>query len=637
MKLLIINRQNSDLEKVLESCGADITFSSFRGALFDDLSAYDSYCVFADYKSLDSRLREKLENEAERGKKIFFEAIESWGGLYCAPAVSTVRSRLIAIDSCIAGLSVGDLLDDESNLSMRPWYNLPHGMRHILVYREQIIAHEHIKNADKEELMKNSACGLFLVGENVMMSSFVLRNFNRARFAPRESWQKVIKFLAQWLTGSLPSYMPDPVLTHKTDCDLSDDAVFEKHRREAISLGIKWLERFLIDDGLGGIREGLRHSINSEGIQECAESVRTDCTGEASGAFRFYGRLYNDEKAKKIADNLESFVFGPMLVKKGLFDGMLRWTESAWQVCYQDDVSRAVLPTLYSSFYFGKNDHLDDAFRALDFLVRTTAKDGCRVSRTDAPMLSEQKIKELADAEHGLPSAHYNAYYHAALLMAYYCSKREIYLETAKKGLERIMSLYPDTCREQSETEEMCRLILPLALLFGITGEQKHRDMLYRVADDLERLKHESGGYYEWDTGYRAACSRESTGECSLLTENGDPIADLLYSVNWLPIGFAMAYGVTGDERFFGSWKEIAKFFIKSQVISNNESINGSWCRAFDMERKEIYGCPHDVGWAANCSESGWTVCEILMGLMLFDIIRTKERKSELLNKSEVK
>ena len=35
------------------------------------------------------------------------------------------------------------------------------------------------------------------------------------------------------------------------------------------------------------------------------------------------------------------------------------------------------------------------------------------------------------------------------------------------------------------------------------------------------------------------------------------------------------------------------------------------------MDMGEAYGCPHDVGWAACCSESGWTDAEILMGLML--------------------
>ena len=183
------------------------------------------------------------------------------------------------------------------------------------------------------------------------------------------------------------------------------------------------------------------------------------------------------------------------------------------------------------------------------------------------------------------------------------------------------MSLYPDTKREQSETEEQCRLILPLALLYQATGEKAHRDMLYRVTNDLLTHRHPSGGIAEWDTGYKASCSRESRGECSLLTENGDPIADLLYSTNWLPIGFAVAYHVTNDEKYHKLWRDVAAFCLKSQIHSNDPKTDGSWCRAFDMELGEAYGCPHDVGWAVRCSESGWTDAEILMGLMMPEIL----------------
>lgn len=170
------------------------------------------------------------------------------------------------------------------------------------------------------------------------------------------------------------------------------------------------------------------------------------------------------------------------------------------------------------------------------------------------------EMDRLRQEEHGLPSAHYNAYYHAALLLAGRASGKRQYTEVAQKGLERMMELYPETAREQSETEEMCRLILPLAVLYQSTGEEKHRQMLYRVAEDLQKVRHPFGGYREWDTGYRAAFSRESREECSVLTENGDPVADLLYSSNWLPMGFAFAYEATGDRWFHELWKDSVIF-----------------------------------------------------------------------------
>ena len=46
------------------------------------------------------------------------------------------------------------------------------------------------------------------------------------------------------------------------------------------------------------------------------------------------------------------------------------------------------------------------------------------------------------------------------------------------------------------------------------------------------------------------------------------------------------------------------------------------------MDLGEAYGCPHDVGWAAYCSETGWTDAEILMGLMLPEILEQNKRRT---------
>ena len=186
------------------------------------------------------------------------------------------------------------------------------------------------------------------------------------------------------------------------------------------------------------------------------------------------------------------------------------------------------------------------------------------------------------------------------------------------------MAQYPNQHRETSETEENCRLVLPLALLYEYSGKAEHLEWLTRVAKNLEQVRHPSGGYAEWDTGYTAACSRNHRGECALLADNGDPVADLLYSNNWLPLGFAYAYMVTGDTYFRELWRGIATFMVRAQVHSDDPRLNGVWTRAMDMNRMEPYGVPHDVGWAPCCVESGWTVGEILTGLQFMAIAQKR-------------
>lgn len=77
---------------------------------------------------------------------------------------------------------------------------------------------------------------------------------------------------------------------------------------------------------------------------------------------------------------------------------------------------------------------MEDICRAMDFLIRTTAKDGLRIFRTDNYDLTEMEMDRLRQEEHGLPSAHYNAYYHAALLLAGRASGKRQYTEVAQKG-----------------------------------------------------------------------------------------------------------------------------------------------------------------------------------------------------------
>lgn len=72
--------------------------------------------------------------------------------------------------------------------------------------------------------------------------------------------------------------------------------------------------------------------------------------------------------------------------------------------------------------------------------------------------------------------------------MGYKLTGKEKFKAVAVKGMETIMASYPDTIREQSQTQEYCRLILPLSWLYWVTGEVKHRDWLYMVTNDLQEL-----------------------------------------------------------------------------------------------------------------------------------------------------
>ena len=623
-KILIISKTKNDMVRtVLSTCPGAVWYTPEEADIpFDK---YDALCILGGDGehplTLPAPLRIAAEAMRSQHKPVFCEFLSSFGPAYAGePAVST-HHRLIYSDEYaqIEGLARGDVMDDHYN-EVLSYYFAPKSGKPILTYHDHICAHD---SFDMDpETFRNGRWGLWLLDQNTLIASFRLCNFVRARLAPAKSWQAVAGFIISFLAGTpaTPKY-PKPVCSHNRvpfdaahgDLDLT------------ISRGLEWFSRagILLDEGKKGVLEGLSHHIRArDGYQLPSSQIRTDCTGETGGAFLLDYLRTGNRKSLEIFRNTQSFCFDRMQVKAGEHYGMMRWTEVAWETCYQDDAARAIIPTLLCENFGEGSEYFQNAVDALAYLVKTTGADGHRAYRTDCSTFTPELWKSLTAPGVAAPCAHYNAYYHAALLLATRAGAPKEFAELAEKGLTGLMAQYPDQRRETSETEEMCRLILPLSLLYEYSGKEEHLAWLMRVAEDLEKVRHPSGGYAEWDTGYKAACSHNHNGECALLANNGDPVADLLYSNSWLPLGFAYAYMVTGDDYFFEKWQGIASFMCRCQIHSRNKRIDGAWTRAMDMDRMEAYGVPHDIGWAPCCIESGWTVGEILTGLQFMTIVQ---------------
>lgn len=428
----------------------------------------------------------------------------------------------------------------------------------------------------------------------------------------------MIQFILNWLVDGSEE-IPKLVDAYQLGPnELNEDKhyLFEN----SITHAMKWFvdANILLDEGREGVYEGLGTEIGGAGEQRVSTIIRTDCVGEVSQAYLFHYLWTQNKESLNISNHLANFIFDQMQIKdEGHLHGMVRWTNEAWEVCYQDDVARAIIPELLKALYMNERKHLQSCVDALQFLVNTTGTDGTRGPRTDNIDLNEEEIKRLKNQPGNYPSAHYNAYYHAALLLAYKLTDIDEFKEVAVKGLETIMGVYPNTLREHSQTQELCRLVLPLSWLYWVTKDQKHLDWLYEVCRDLEQFKHESGAFIEWDDGYKANMRNPiGEGESSLLTQNGIPVVDMLYSNNWLPMGFLQANLITDDDYFKTLWNDTAQYMIRSQIFSSNKQINGSWARSIDVEKMEVYGSPADVGWGPWAVESGWMQAQIVSGLM---------------------
>ncbi|MBP3422370.1 MAG: hypothetical protein J6K86_01245 [Clostridia bacterium] len=619
-RILVVTDGDSDLLQLLQKT-CDVTVISLDSVDVNP-NAYDALCVLVGNNiyptNLSAPLHDCMEKMRRQGKPVFCEFVGPIGGVRLRGTVQMVRQRMAynAKGLPMDGLKDGDLLDGQSNECIK-WLPKTEEQTPILTYQEYVCAHS---NAEiSEEQHRESFWALWWLDKNTMVSSIRLCNFRRARFAPRASWEALISAILSFLAGEKiqPAFAAPVCQFHETKVESVEDT------KQAVEKGLAWITNagMLKNGGAAGAYEGFTNQINAKtGEHTKNRTIRTDCTCEIGGALLFDALLTGNEQSKKTADLLFKFAFDWLQVKDGEHKGMIRWSEDAWEHCYQDDVARVVLGMLLSQHFGQEVPYLEQINAGLDYMIETTGADGIRIPATEIRYFNPEYSAWLKTAGSGEPCAHFNAYYHAVLLLSYRVCKNPRYLEYAEKGLSTLMKVYPDTRRETSETEEYCRLILPLAILYGVTGKKEHYTWLCKVADDLQKFRHPLGGYAEWDTGYKAFCSRNHKGECALLANNGDPVADLLYSNNWLPLGFAYAYMVTGEQKFYDLWKDSASFILSAQIHSEDKLLDGAWARAFDLERRENNGIPYDIGWGPYCIESGWTVGEILMGLQFMQL-----------------
>lgn len=613
-RILVITEKENDLaELLLKNCDSVTVISNECLSFSPD--DYDALCVIGGNTDegliLNAKLRDCVEKLLEQGKPTFCEFVGSIGHAYQYQITHTTHHRLVFYDKelSVPGLVTGDVLDAHENDCMK--YLLAAPTQPIFTYHDYVCAHSHIDMSDEEHRKGRNAMWR---SNNLIVCAFRLCNFRRARLAPRRSFEALLTAVVRFLAGEDVSVrFQAPVCEYKEHTATKTADV-----DSAIERGLAWFVNadMLLDGGRGGVKEGFSHLISAkDGVQKIAPTLRPDCSAETAGAFMLKGLLSNDEGMVSTSEETFKFIFDRFQIKDGKYKGMLRWTETAWEVCYADDVARVILPLLLRQYFDGTVPCFDNICQALDFLLETSDPDGLRVVRTELGTLDAKRERITAEGA-GLPCAHYNAYYLAALLLTYRAGGNKKYLEIAERGLGRIMSLYPDTHRETSETEENCRLLFPLSALYEITKKKEHYEWLCRVADYLDEHRHESGAVPEWDTDYKASCSRNHTGECALLANNGDPVADLLYSNNWLPLGYAYAYMATEEERFYNAWLTVASFLLSCQICSNDKNLDGAWTRAFDLENWESHGVPHDVGWAPCSIETGWTIGEIIMGFL---------------------
>ena len=153
--------------------------------------------------------------------------------------------------------------------------------------------------------------------------------------------------------------------------------------------------------------------------------------------------------------------------------------------------------------------------------------------------------------------------------------------------------------------------------------------------DESGAIREELGSSKDGRYGATKTNADYGKREAPLIAENGDPVADMLYTTNFGFFALNEAAEATKDPKYIDAVDKIADFLVKIQVKSKEHNdLDGAWFRAFDYDRWEYWASNADAGWGAWGTLTGWTQSWIVSTLKL-----KQEGKSlwEMSKDSEIK
>ncbi len=495
---------------------------------------------------------------------------------------------------------------------------------------------------------------------DILVASTKLSQFITARYAPSDAWTPVWNHILMWLSGGRPApvlhWTPSVRPTYTRDQALAPDAEQAAFRR-----GVDWFEnaRMVIapswasqleraatyqdrvaprpdptwptGDGTEGLLEGYNALINADGTQPVRWWIRADCTSEAAMALAFSALSGGPaSRARTAAELLNTVYFRSGMPWSSKPDpsnpsyGLIPWNLSlphfrhpdGFGAYYGDDNARALLGTLAVAG-LERTDRWDEVIlRAILANFRTSGRLGFRKNRIDEKPLQAAGWRSFFDATNVSYAPHYQAYLWACELWAYQHTRYEPFLKRVKTALGMMMDAYPDRWHwTNGLQQERARMLLPLAWLVRVEDTPEHRAWLRRIATDLIAAQDASGAIREelglaghGDYGPPKSNEAYGTNEATLIQQNGDPLADLLYTTNFAFLGLHEAAKATGDHLYQDAEDRLAHFLVRIQVRSETRpELDGAWFRAFEFRRWEYWASNADAGWGAWSVETGWT------------------------------
>lgn len=489
---------------------------------------------------------------------------------------------------------------------------------------------------------------LYKYNDNILLSTSALSRFASVRFTPEHLWKQVWEgifshLLAKpvtfnsWLTYLAPAY-PENVALPATA------------RLESARKGIEWfynghflihpswkkdyVDRYIGDgampvgpplpadapngDGSMGVLEGHCSFIYHDGSQKYRYWIRNDVQGESAMAFALAARHDANAEHARVAENLLDYAFKTFFIEdkpQSPLHGLMGWAITAPQVFYGDDNARFILGVLAAAPSLGEDRWNRMLIENIVANFRTTGLEGFRGDRLEGPDMLTNGLKHYQTHSLVSPHPHFESWLWACYLWLYNQTGYEPLLNLAKTGIRHTMEAYPSKWKwTNGIQQERARMILPLAWLVRVEPSEEHVGWLNFMVDELLKNQVESGAIREelGDAsvgmfGRTRSNAQYGLHEAPLIFDNGDPVADLLYTNNFAFIGLHEAAEATGNPKHKEAVARLSDFMTRAQVRSSRfKDVDGAWFRAFNYQDWDYWASNADAGWGVWSTLTGW-------------------------------
>ncbi len=499
----------------------------------------------------------------------------------------------------------------------------------------------------------------------VLVATTKLSHFVRGRYGPKAAWQHLWQTILHWADSELAITAFDWTETVRPmfgpDEPLPDDAV-----KRAVRLGTDWFSngRFLVGeswkdlphhqratasefgprlgdnypagDGRFSILEGHSSRIDWDGSQQYRYCRRADCQAESALALALRSKLIGDPGSRGIAANLMDYLYFTSPLRQGPRNdpasgsfGLAGWGAfpASQNHYYGDDNARVFLGSIGTAALL-QSDRWDRSILELILAnFRTTGRHGFRGANLQEHDLQRNGWLHYWQSGTVNLHPHFEAWIWNSYLWLYHKVGDDLLLERTRGAIRRLMEAYPKWNWTNGIQQERGRMILTLSWLIRVDDTPEHRAWLKRIVTDMlshmgpegairEEIGREGGSF-----GPPRSNAAYGTSETPLIHANGDPAADMLYTMNFAFFGLNEAARATGDPFYRDALDRMADFLLRIQARSETHAdLNGAWFRGFDTERWEFWGSNGDHGWGVWGTLTGWTQSWIVSTLVMREL-----------------